>query len=1004
MIHRRPAVRPGTIAPLLAVTVISVFSFVALAIDLGMLNIARTHAQNAADTAALTGARVLNNKPSATDNDSSTAVTTATNAVTASPFFVGVVTDDGTAANKIIATVGLYDYDSASGKFVFKPAPRAAADAGKSWTAMRVTIYQTQGPYFSRILGINSLDTQVTALSVHRPRDIAFALDFTGSMSNASTGNWGSSALNSDARYPQFGHYQRFTSYSTDPNKSPTAATPALRPNPLYVTLNFLQSSGEVTSANNFTVESPNGPAIVDDFYYDTSNSATPSNTATPVVVGNLSPAFTRSPLPTADNYKDQSDNGALVYTGDRWPRKGGQVFTASTSWDPTTSTGAAITAAEFLGWVSSYTSGTSLPSTLPLAAPSSGTGTSVRSWANFRDATWERYGYDMDVAYYIAHRNDGLANTAADNSAKWDPRWDAGLAKDAFTNTSNPPTDSTFAVSKTDGQFKGYSMGPGYYGKTFFIWPPDPRYTTGANPAAPATTGTFAGVQDTSGNWICDWRRRFFLTTGSAAFDPQSSNVNSTLLTNGTGLTAIQANYKINYPAVLAWIKSGPSTLPPNLRAGRILYYSSIPNDVTTSGTTAADYDKVFWKNYIDYVFGANTSWNTDAYLAGTEAKGWPEGVTPGISSTATAAYVSNYTTAGSGAAKTDPLPYMTYTDNPSRPRLHFWFGPTTMIQFIQEMGSNTTYDFMPGTCHEAQCWQLKAAINSVLDDIRNNHPNDYVGINLWSQPRVLNQKIRAPMSQDYTTLKNCLFYPYTMVYSGTAASTPSSEVRPYNTSFGESSSPAVAANYPNACGYTDPNSGLAMAYNLLSSATTTNEVTHTDYPSSGLNRGRRGAAKIVIMETDGVPNAHQVWTLQKYGYESYYTTSTGSTSQTYDGNGNTNCTTPAFAVIDQIVKPVSSNNSSGTDHGFSLPSTPARVYTIGFGDIFSGTPTPTYQASALSFLLTCQQHGNTSAATDSAMPSDQIITGPYQTRIDNLKSVLSRIFQSGVQVALVE
>ena len=90
-----------------------------------------------------------------------------------------------------------------------------------------------------------------------------------------------------------------------------------------------------------------------------------------------------------------------------------------------------------------------------------------------------------------------------------------------------------------------------------------------------------------------------------------------------------------------------------------------------------------------------------------------------------------------------------MTYTDNPSRPRSHFWFGPTTMIQFIQEMGSNTTYNFMPGTCHEAQCWQLKAAINSVLDDIRNNHPNDYVGINLWSQPQTLNQKIRSPMSR---------------------------------------------------------------------------------------------------------------------------------------------------------------------------------------------------------------------------------------------------------------
>ncbi|HEY2783957.1 MAG TPA: pilus assembly protein TadG-related protein, partial [Fimbriiglobus sp.] len=827
MTRTRPTTRAGTIVPLLAVVVIALFSFVALAIDLGMLNIARTHAQNAADAAALAGSRKLNNKPSADDNDKDLAVTTATAAVDSSAFFTSTFVDDGTSQNKITVSPGLYDYDSTAGKFIFKPAPRSTADANKSWTAMQVTIAQSQGPYFSRILGVNSLDAHVIALAVHTPRDIAFALDFTGSMSNASTGNWGSSSLNADSRYPQFGHYQRFTGYSTDPNNSPTASTPASRPNPLYVNTNFRQASGEVSSANNFTVETPNGPAIVDDFYYDTSNSTTPATTATPVVVANLSAAFTRSPLPTADNYKDQSDNGTNIYSGDRWPRKGGQILTTSTSWDPTTSNGAAITAAEFLGWVSNYSSGASLPSTLPTAAASSGSGSSARSWANFRDTTWETYGYDLNVAYYIAHRNDGLANTAADNSAKWDPRWDPTATKDTDKNTRNPPTDSTFNVnsSKTDGKFKGYSMGPGYYGKTFFIWPPDPRYTSGADPTSPATTGPFAGVKDTSGNWICDWRRRFFLTTGSAAFNPQSGNVNTTLLKNGTGLTTIQANYKINYPAVLAWIKSGPSTLPPNLRAGRIVYYTSIPNNVTTSGSTAADYDKVFWKNYIDYVFGANTSWNTDAYLAGTEAKGWPEGVTPAISSTATAAYVSNY----SGTSNvTDPLPYMTYTDNPSRPRSHFWFGPTTMIQFIQEMGSNTTYDFMPGTCHEAQCWQLKAAINSVLDDIRNNHPNDYVGINLWSQPSTLNQKIRAPMSQDWTTLKNSLFYPYTMVYSGTAASTPTTEVRPYNTSFNASTSPAVSANYPNACGYTDPNSGLAMAYNLLSSATTTSELTH--------------------------------------------------------------------------------------------------------------------------------------------------------------------------------
>src|SRR4029079_6886535 len=173
---------------------------------------------------------------------------------------------------------------------------------------------------------------------------------------------------------------------------------------------------------------------------------------------------------------------------------------------------------------------------------------------------------------------------------------------------------------------------------------------------------------------------------------------------------------------AVLAWIKSGPSTLPTNLRAGRVVYYTSIPTTTTANGgdSTAVALDKVFWKNYIDYVFGA--AFTGDSYLAGIENKGWPEGVTPAISANATSGY-----SPGTG---TDPLPHLHYTEHPSRPRLHFWFGPITMMQFISEQGSSTSRDYWPGTVHEAQAWQLKAAINSVLDDIKNNHPNDYVGL----------------------------------------------------------------------------------------------------------------------------------------------------------------------------------------------------------------------------------------------------------------------------------
>ena len=40
----------------------------------------------------------------------------------------------------------------------------------------------------------------------------------------------------------------------------------------------------------------------------------------------------------------------------------------------------------------------------------------------------------------------------------------------------------------------------------------------------------------------------------------------------------------------------------------------------------------------------------------------------------------------------------------------------------------------------------------------------------------------------------------------------------------------------------------------------------------------------------------------------------------------------------------------------------------------------------------------------SDTGIPSYQIITGTYTTRISNLRTALERILQSGVQVTLIE
>ena len=962
--------RRGTVLPLLALCLISLFSFVALAVDLGMLAVARTDCQNAADIAALAGARQLNNKPASVNNNKTNAIAQANAAVTVN-YDIGA-----SFANSQVqsVTVGQYNYDTTAQTFsVSYPASIAA---GQSWTAMEVVLSVSQPTFFMKVAGVSSMPSGARAVAVHRPRDLALVIDMTGSMGfgslpriNDRVSSAGLGLNDPSTMWPQFSHNQRYTGYTTNNILgSETDPTAGNRPNP-FQQMGSITSAPYIYSPSNLTIETYNGNPIVRDFFYDPTNLPDFTVPVTSTNGSNFRNAFHQwSPaesganpttligptydmtgynamdrtgvsgaLPAPDNFKDQTDS-PIAYVGDKSPRKSGAA--TGTTWDPTNTNGAAITAAEYLGWVTKYSSGATLPTGF---VPSTPTG---RTWANFFDRTWETYGYDMDVPDYIANRG-----------GSWDPRGSGGANVVGVALPSNTTGGVSGKVKVTPGKFNGYSMGPGYFGKTFFVWPPDPR----APALDPGAGGYIPG----------DWRVRYFINQKGATFTSQADNnsatagtqnvINSELLTAGAGDTlSSSGNWSINYSAVLKWLKSGPMVLPPNLRSGHVVYYTSIPSTTTASGgdSAAIAADKVFWQGYIDYVLKTGS-------LAGPEQMGWPEGVTPAIGTTSR--YVNG--------TFTDPYPYMNYTDNPSRPRLHFWFGPNSMMMFLYQ------YNYWSGTTHQAQSWQLKAGVNSAIDDIRNNHPNDNVGMAFFTTPRYTD--IVVPIGQDYATLKNSLFFPKSLLT--TLLTDNTAELRPYTTG-------GLAASFgdiPNAQSSTDPVTGMALAYNLLSPAPSVN--------ATASRRGRRGAAKVVIFETDGIPNSTQPYNLTKSGYNSYYTYG-GSTPNT-DPSG------AAIDVVTQICKQTATVATAGTDSGFSLPNAPARVYAIGFGDIFSTASATT----AKTFLLNIQKAGKTSnpgptPAADTAIPSYQIITGDYPTRIDNLRTGLERILQGGVQVTLVE
>lgn len=960
--------RRGTVLPLLGCCLIGLFAFTALAIDLGILAVSRTECQNGADISALIGCRTLNNKPSAVNNDLGLAVAAARNAATSNVHMSGNFTS--TQVQKIEVGQFLYNattqqfqvdtwYDVTNGQ---SPTPPAG-----SWTAIRVTIAFNQPTFFMKVMGVNSMPTGAVATAVYRPRDTAFVLDMTGSMAYASQFNYNNRSLNPDDLVPIFGHY-----VGTQTN--------------LIATSNQANGSGEAMSRNNFTITTPGGLPIVRDFYYDPSNAATPSTSAYPVTIANLQNAFHRwnpsesgadpttytpptydfsgyniatGPTPAPDSYKSMTDSGSNVYVGDRYRRADGSINKSDTTWATgAVTTRGAATAIDLLGYnvsagnVRGGTSGSTV----------------ITSEFRFRDAVWEANGYDLNIVQYRTDKGNG---------SPMDPA--------SYTAPLVPAAD----------RFVGYSMGPGYWGKTFYIWPPDPR--------APVN------VPDQAGYVPGDWRRRYFLNRSGATLTPQIDNnpsttgtnatdgINEVLFNGGSGQTMAgvgsnsNPNWRVDYSAVLRWIKSGPQTLPPNLRAGRVLYYTSIPDDVdTSSGSTEVKLDKVFWKNYIDYVLCWGTNNVSGSYLYGA-GDSWTAGAARTITTS------DMLTWQGPATSWPSSKPYMRYNDSPNRPRLHMWFGPLSMMDFL-----GRSSNWLPGTCHEAQCWQLKAGVNSAIDDVRNNRPNDYIGMVMFAASHYNGP--RVAIGQDYIAMRNALFYPKSLLTSINGGDN-TTEIRPYDLNFNSVSGDEI----PNANGSTDPNTGLTYSFNILSPSVLTSTNAPTASPQGyGTVKGRRGATKVVIIETDGVPNYYrgsnsgsQSMNPVARGYDTYYPTSTWGAST---GNGVEPCMSETIKVVRQIVKPMATQGNaqgSSADSGLSLPNAPARVYPVAFGDLFDVdlAPAATFRNTALQFLGNVAVAGNTGG-----LPSYQIITGPYDQRITRLKNCLERIFETGVSVALIE
>jgi hypothetical protein len=513
------------------------------------------------------------------------------------------------------------------------------------------------------------------------------------------------------------------------------------------------------------------------------------------------------------------------------------------------------------------------------------------------------------------------------------------GYTATPFTGYSGP----------TVPEFKGYTTGPNYWGKTFFIWPPDPR----------------------TGN---DWRANFFNKAGST-----TAAVYDSLFwdSNGNWQAPSSSTYSVDYTAILNWIKNtGPNPFPSSLQAGRIVYYTSIPTTIDTSSYPVSDPSQRFWKEYIDFVLGLYQTSSTN-YDVITPMTGYGDDVswgTPSISQNS------------SGASMRQ--------DNPERPLLHFWFGPMTMIDFLGNYNLWCQYNnwnpYWPGTCHESPLWACKLGIQAALMDIQNNHPNDFVSMMFFNNPQDSASdsgcfnRTRVPLGRDYQRMSDTLWFPPTTINS------PGTTITPYDAV----NNPDV----PRASGGTTTVMGFMLAYNQFSSNPSLRTYAPSPAPAGEAGGyGRQGAQRLIILETDGMANNDVSANFANAGsYNSYFNVRMPGEYPQYTSN---DVPTHLYAVASQICA-----LNTASPPGYSTTRKPVLIHCIAEGPIFDPTISSSDQASALALLQNLQYIGGTQTSPSTPLAPYKIINGTGSQRTSLIQQAFSNIMQDGVQVSLIQ
>jgi hypothetical protein len=273
---------------------------------------------------------------------------------------------------------------------------------------------------------------------------------------------------------------------------------------------------------------------------------------------------------------------------------------------------------------------------------------------------------------------------------------------------------------------------------------------------------------------------------------------------------------------------------------------------------------------------------------------------------------------------------------------------------------------------------------MQGAFTDIQNNHPNDLVSLILFARPAYSGDpSTTASFSQpqvvstnNYTDLIDSLWYP---------PNSGSSDVRPWDPN---------GLQTPRAHGDYDSNTatsyGLRLAYNQLSSASALQTV--------GIGgMGRKGAQKLVVLETDGMANVASTVNFVNGGaYNSYYATAPLGTSSVSGASPDTD----AINVATQICAQTTANPP-----GYSTVRYPTTIECIVFGAIFEAGSSGPYESDAVGLMQSISTIGGTVFPSSASDPTNgyKWCIGTLAQRQQKMQTAFTTVLDSDVSIIMV-